>query len=218
MLSVFSCECGLLQCPATVFGERLQRILSFRGGRTEPLFVYSISRWCVCAAATLKLSMTVASVQVTPAVSSLLEFETIRASLETSGAVQDSFCPFCTLWAEPHRCMTCYNGLFMHTVGAWCHFGRCSVKRCPRFTAADLPGSFSWQACICAAQKFITPTYRETSEQPNLGPRLQRAVALLTFAAQCSSYPSTPLEAKQHSNLRSGSNQFGERLRGWGQF
>lgn len=49
MLSVFSCECGLLQCPATVFGERLQRILSFRGGRTEPLFVYSISRWCVCA-------------------------------------------------------------------------------------------------------------------------------------------------------------------------
>lgn len=96
---MFSCECGLLQCPATVFGERLQRILSFRGGRTEPLFVYSISRWCVCvcAAATLQLSMTVASVQVTPAVSSLLEFETIRASLETSGAVQDSFCPFCTL-------------------------------------------------------------------------------------------------------------------------
>lgn len=101
MLSVFSCECGLLQSPATVFGERLQRILSFRGGRTEPLFVYSISWWCVCvcvrAAATLKLSMTVASVQVTPAVSSLLEFETIRASLETSVAVQDSFCPFCTL-------------------------------------------------------------------------------------------------------------------------
>lgn len=56
MLSVFSCECGLLQCPATVFGERLQRILSFRGGRTEPLFVYSISRWCVCVCVRQPLS------------------------------------------------------------------------------------------------------------------------------------------------------------------
>lgn len=42
----------------TVFGERLQRTLSFRGGRTEPLFVYSISRWCVCVRACSSHSQT----------------------------------------------------------------------------------------------------------------------------------------------------------------
>ena len=53
----------------------------------------------------------------------------------------------------------------------------------------------SWQALwICTALKFITPTYRETNKQPNLRlpePQLQQAVALLTFTAQCFSYPSS---------------------------
>lgn len=43
-----------------------------------------------------------------------------------------------------------------------------------------------------ATRKFITLTYRETNKQPNLqlaGLQLQQAVALLTFTAQCFSYP-----------------------------
>lgn len=49
----------------------------------------------------------------------------------------------------------------------------------PRSAATNLTG--------CTTQMFITPTYRETNQQPNL----QQAVALLTFTAQCFSYPSS---------------------------
>lgn len=48
----------------------------------------------------------------------------------------------------------------------------------PRSSATNLAG--------CTPQMFITATYRETNKQPNL----QQAVALLTFTAQCFSYPS----------------------------
>ena len=98
-------------------------------------------------------------------------------------------------FACTQNCMTCYNSLFMLSVRALSCFGRWSKKRRPRSTETNLPGCLSWQALwICAALKFITPTYRETNKQPNLRlpePQLQRAVALLTFTAQCFSYPSS---------------------------
>lgn len=45
-----------------------------------------------------------------------------------------------------------------------------------------------WRDPLKKKKMFITPTYRETDEQPNLqlpGPRLQQTAALLTFTAQC---------------------------------
>lgn len=82
----------------------------------------------------------------------------------------------------------------------------------PRSAATNLTG--------CTTQMFITPTYRETNQQPNL----QQAVALLTFTAQCFSYPSSfsffsslVSQSQQLSNLQSGFNQFGECLKGWRQ-
>lgn len=135
--------------------------------------------------------MTVA-VRITPAVSSFLAFETIQAALETTGIVWIFFFFF---FACTQNRMTCYNSLFMLSVRARSCSGRWSKKRRPRSTETNLPGSLSWQALwICAARKFITPTYRETNKQPNLRlpePQLQQAVALLTFTAQCFSYPSS---------------------------
>lgn len=76
--------------------------------------------------------------------------------------------------AWTHHRLTCYNSLFMHIVWVRSCFGRCSVKRCPRSAAANLPGSFSWQALwICAAQS-LSPrhTERQTSSQTSNCPRL----------------------------------------------
>ena len=124
----------------------------------------------------------------------------LQAALETTGIRQDlfKFADFSlSLNTQVHDVLLqsslhdAHCGLVLE--------GAQSVKRCPRSTATNLPGSFSWQALwICAAQeRFITPTYRETNKQPNLQrarPQLQQAVmALFTSTAQCSSYPSSPL-------------------------
>ncbi len=68
-------------------------MLRVQGGRGENvifIFLSNFQHGGVCVVPTLKLSMTVA-VQITPAVSSLLAFETMQAALKTTGTVSNFF-------------------------------------------------------------------------------------------------------------------------------
>lgn len=104
------------------------------------------SNMVACNVTTLKLSTTVA-VQIAPAVSSLLAFRGDSRCCGNNWYCLDLF-DFCRFQARAHHRMTWYNSLFMRRMRVWSRFGRWSKKRCPRRTAANLPGGFSWQRSL----------------------------------------------------------------------
>lgn len=145
------------------------------------------------------------------------------AALETMSIVADFFLfPWFSAWF--HHCMTCYNSLFMCSVWVRSCFGSCSVKRRPRSPATNLPGSVSWQhRWTCAAQSLSPRHTERQTHSPNLsrvessragpGCGIVNVHSTMLLLSVLSSAPS-----QQHSNLKSGLNQFGECIQGWEQF